>query len=84
MSRNFIGLYDTASPLAFGSYVQWNSTISQLVYSTTTLAKSIFCLARDVHTDNNDCLYNSMLQYSEAIENIILESRLQAEVCNIV
>ena len=57
-SFSFAGLSDTAkTPLADG-YVKWNSTGTQLIYSTTIPASSITGLATVAYTGNYDDLQN--------------------------
>ena len=56
-SFSFSSLSDTAKPSLPGGYVLWNSTGTQLVYSTTIPAASISGLATVAHTgDYNDLI----------------------------
>jgi hypothetical protein len=56
-SFSFVGLSDTAEPSLPDGYVKWNSTGTQLVYSTTIPADSITGLAPVAKTgDYNDLL----------------------------
>lgn len=56
-SYSFAGLSDTAKPSLPNGYVQWNSTGTQLVYSTTIPASSITGLATVAYTgDYNDLI----------------------------
>lgn len=56
-SYSFAGLSDTAKPSLPNGYVQWNSTGTQLIYSTTIPASSITGLAQVATSgDYNDLL----------------------------
>lgn len=55
---SFIGLSDTAEPSLPDGYVKWNSTGTQLIYSTTIPAASITGLATVATTGNYNDLIN--------------------------
>ncbi len=57
-SFSFAGLSDTAKPSLADGYVKWNSTGTQLVYSTTIPAASITGLATVAITGNYNDLTN--------------------------
>lgn len=57
-SFSFAGLSDTAKPSLPDGYVKWNSTGTQLVYSTTIPAASITGLATVATTGNYNDLIN--------------------------
>jgi hypothetical protein len=57
-SFSFAGLSDTAKPPLPDGYVKWNSTGTQLVYSTTIPASSIMGLATVATTGNYNDLIN--------------------------
>ena len=57
-SSSFAGLSDTAKPSLPGGYVRWDTTGTQLIYSTTIPASSITGLATVAYTGNFNDLSN--------------------------
>ena len=69
-SYSFIGLSDTAKPSLPGGYVVWNSTGTQLVYTTTIPAASISGLATVATTGNYNDLINKPPVGSGSVTNV--------------
>jgi hypothetical protein len=65
-SFSFAGLSDTATPSLSDGYVKWNSTGTQLVYSTTIPAASITGLATVASTGD----YNDLLNKPTALGSV--------------
>ena len=73
-SFSFAQLSDTAKPSLPDGYVKWNSTGTQLVYSTTIPAASITGLATVAYTGN----YNDLLNKPTALGTVTSVSVLPA------
>lgn len=73
-SFSFAGLSDTAAPSLADGYVKWNSTGTQLVYSTTIPAASITGLAT-VATSGN---YNDLINKPTGIGSVTSVSVMSA------
>lgn len=73
-SFSFTGLSDTSTPSLPDGYVKWNSTGTQLVYSTTIPAASITGLATVATTGD----YNSLLNKPTSIGTVTSVSVLSA------
>jgi hypothetical protein len=73
-SFSFAGLSDTAKPSLADGYVKWNSTGTQLVYSTTIPAASITGLATVATTGN----YNDLINKPSSLGSVTTVSVVSA------
>lgn len=69
-STTFIGLTDTASPAIPGGYVVWNSSATELVYTTSISASSITGLAQVATSGNFNDLSNKPTSSSYAFQGL--------------
>ena len=67
---SFAGLSDTATPPLADGYVKWNSTGTQLVYSTTIPAESITGLARVATTNDYNDLINKPILTNGTVTHV--------------